>query len=97
MRVIRLNLCVPACLTAAPDRDESAGPASSPGQKPAPQQGGPFRGVGSAYVLLGATLVGVGIGLAVDRWLGSAPKALITCSILFIGAGLYQVVKESQR
>lgn len=96
MRVTHLNLCAPACFAGASDQDETPEQDSASGTQ-SPQPGGPFRGVGSAYVLLGATLVGVGLGLAIDRWLDSAPKALITCSILFIGAGLYQVVKESQR
>lgn len=58
--------------------------------------GNPFQGIGAAYIMVGALLVGTALGYAIDRWLDSAPKALITCSILFIVVGFYHAIRSSK-
>ena len=72
-------------------------PASAPsdgGGKPPPN---PYSGVGAAYVLAGSVLVGLGIGWLIDRNTGATPKWTVGMTMLFLGVGLYQMVKEALR
>lgn len=55
-----------------------------------------FKGIGTAYLLVGSLLAGVLLGYVIDRWLDSAPVGMIISSILFIGAGLYHMVRSNR-
>jgi len=54
----------------------------------------PLRGIEVGYTLVAAIGLGFAVGWSLDRWLDSEPIALISCMLLFLVAGLYQVVKE---
>jgi F0F1-type ATP synthase assembly protein I len=68
----------------APKRPEKP----SPSQSPNPQQLG--------AVMLGSTLTGLLLGLGVDHWFGTAPWGVLCCSLAFMGAGFYQLIKASR-
>ena len=50
--------------------------------------------MGAGYTLLASVLLGLGLGYAVDVWLDTTPACTVGGALLFIVAGLYQVVKE---
>lgn len=62
-----------------------------------PPRGSAFAGVNAGYTLVAAVLVGLGIGYAVDQAWQTAPWGMAGGALLFIVAGLYQVVKENWR
>ena len=49
------------------------------------------------YELMGTFAAGAVIGWLLDRWLGSAPWALIVCSLLAIVGGFIRLVKAVRR
>jgi|GEM_PF-4402572 len=55
-----------------------------------------FKGIGTAYLLVGSMLVGVLLGYVIDRWLDSAPVGMIISSILFIGVGMYHMIRSNR-
>ena len=61
----------------------------------------PWRQVGmlaSLGLTLGvATAIGVGLGLLVDRWLGSGPWGLSLGLLLGVTAGFTQVLRDIRR
>lgn len=64
---------------------------------PVSPSGSPYRGLGSGYLMVGSLVVGLSLGFALDNYYGSEPKALIICSLLFIGFGMYHVVREANK
>jgi len=53
------------------------------------------KGLASGYLLAGALVVGLLIGLGIDQAFGTDPLWTLICSIAFLLAGLYQVVKDA--
>lgn len=49
----------------------------------------------SAFTLIGSVLLGLGIGYVVDRLRDTAPRWTIICTLLFLVAGFYHVVKDA--
>lgn len=54
----------------------------------------PLAAAGAGYMLLASVLVGFGLGWGLDVWLATRPWGMVICTLVFILAGLYQVVKE---
>jgi F0F1-type ATP synthase assembly protein I len=71
------------------DGGKSPGGDDSSSNKPSP--------MASVYTLVAAVAIGVGIGLALDKYFGSAPWGLLGSSMLFLVAGFYNLIKESSR
>jgi len=53
------------------------------------------RGWSIAIEFIGAILVGAFLGWLIDRWLGTAPFAMILFFVLGFGAGLRAVMRKS--
>lgn len=79
-----------ALLSAEPGQDAPAPKAGGPA-------GGPQRGVGAAWLMAGSAILGVGLGQAIDRYFGTTPTWTIALSMLFIGVGIYQTIREASR
>lgn len=73
---------VPSQPAGQPDDETSTGPADW------------RRGMTVGYTMLASVLLGLGLGYALDMWFGTMPGCTIGGALLFIVAGLYQVVKE---
>lgn len=56
-----------------------------------------LAGMGAAWLMIGAVAVGIAGGLAIDRWLGSAPWGVMVSSLAFLAAGVYLVIREGSR
>ena len=78
--------------TPPPDQDRSDQQAPTE-----PSQGGYHKGLAAGYTLAGGLVVGLGIGYAIDAAAGTKPLWTVCGAILFMLAGLYQVVKDSLR
>ncbi len=76
------------------DRPTGGGASGGPGEQP---QRNPNSGVAAAYTLAGSVVAGLGIGLLIDRKAGTAPKWTIGMTLLFLGVGLYHLVREAFR
>lgn len=61
------------------------------------RQSNPLAGMGAAWLLIGAVVVGLGLGLWLDRRFDSMPWATLGCSLLFMAAGIYLVIREGSR
>ncbi len=75
---------ISSTLMNAPEDDASTKPAGT-------------SGLGLASIILGSGLSGLGIGYAVDQWLGSSPKGLVICFFLFMASGFYHMIKVSSK
>jgi F0F1-type ATP synthase assembly protein I len=53
--------------------------------------------MGSVYTLVVAVAIGVGLGLGIDKYFNSAPWGLLGLSMIFLVAGFYNLIKESNR
>ena len=61
------------------------------------RQASPYLGMNAGYTMLASVILGLGLGYALDLWLESLPWCTVFGALLFILAGLYQVIKEVQR
>ncbi len=75
--------------------DRPTGSAGGPGDDKPPAN--PYKGVGSAYVLVASVLLGLGIGWAIDNATGRSPLWTLGMTALFTVAGLYHVVRDVQK
>ena len=57
----------------------------------------PLAGMGAAWLMIGAVVLGVGIGLGIDRLCSSSPWGTLISSLLFLAAGIYLVIREGSR
>lgn len=51
----------------------------------------------AAFTLFLTVATMVGLGLLLDRWLGTTPWLLVTCIVLGSVVGLYQFIRISSR
>ena len=49
------------------------------------------------YELMGTCVAGAVIGWLLDRWLGSAPWALVLCTLLAVVGGFVRLVRAARR
>lgn len=72
---------------------------SGPDRRPAePQQRQRWLAASSApWLMIAATVLGVGGGLALDRWLDCTPWGVLGCSLAGIAAGIAMVIREGSR
>ncbi len=56
---------------------------------------GPLTSVGISFVL--AIVMGAGIGLALDKWLGSSPWAFLVFFAIGVAAGILNVYRAFRR
>jgi len=59
------------------------------------QHGSSGRGLAAGYTLVGALVVGLGIGYVIDVAADTQPLWTVCGAILFMLAGLYQVVRDN--
>ena len=57
----------------------------------------PLAGMGAAWLLIGAVIIGVALGLGIDHHFNSMPWATLGSSMLFMAAGIYLVIREGSR
>ena len=57
----------------------------------------PLAGMGAAWLMIGTVVLGVGIGLGIDRLCSSSPWGTLVSSIAFLAAGVYLVIREGSR
>lgn len=57
----------------------------------------PLAGMGAAWLLIGSVVIGVVIGLGIDRHFKTMPWATLGCSLFFMAAGIYLVIREGSR
>ena len=82
-------------LEAARSRHGRSGPGPSDG-RPAGGSEGMGAGMRIAVELVVAVLVGTGIGIALDKWLGTQPWLLILFFLLGCGAAFRNVYRAGQ-
>lgn len=56
-----------------------------------------LSGMGAAWMMIGAVVIGIGLGLWLDRHFNSMPWATLSCSMVFMAAGIYLVIREGSR
>jgi ATP synthase protein I len=74
-----------------PDRPSE----SSPGQRPTADSSAIARGFRMSTELVAGVLVGVAIGLLLDRWLGTSPWGLLVLLLLGFAAGVLNVMRAA--
>ena len=57
----------------------------------------PLAGMGAAWLMIGAVVLGVGIGMGLDRLCSSSPWGTLVSSLAFLAAGVYLVIREGSR
>ena len=62
-----------------------------------PQTDGFAAGAAAVWSLLGAVVVGLGSGLAIDSWAGTGRMWTLILTGFFLTVGLYGLVKELRR
>ena len=67
-------------------------PQDQPRQTPTPP-----RGIGAAWLMAGSMVLGVGLGLALDRHFGTSPRWTLVLSLTFMVVGMYQTIREASR
>jgi len=82
-----------ATLQTMPMTTEAQRPADS--QSPKPKS--PLAGMGAAWMMIGSVVIGVAVGLAIDHHFDTMPWATLGCSLLFMAAGIYLVIREGSR
>ncbi len=75
------------------DHDEDPA-ARSPASPQTPVR---IPGLASAYVMIGAVLVGLIVGQLIDRAAGTQPLWTVILSLIFIGAGVYTMYREGTK
>ncbi|MBA3687117.1 MAG: AtpZ/AtpI family protein [Planctomycetes bacterium] len=76
------------------DRPTGAAPSGEGGAPPPPS---PYSGIGAAYTLAGSVVAGLVIGWSIDHATGTSPRWTVAVTMLFLGVGLYQLVREALR
>lgn len=61
------------------------------------EKSSPLAGMGAAWLLIGSVVIGVAIGLGIDHHFKSMPWATLGCSLFFMAAGIYLVIREGSR
>jgi F0F1-type ATP synthase assembly protein I len=56
-----------------------------------------LAGMGAAWMMITSVAMGIGLGLALDRWLDSSPWGTLVLSMTFLAAGVYLVIREGSR
>jgi len=75
-----------------------AAPVSPTTEKVNPSaKGNPLAGLGAAWLMFGSVVIGIALGLGIDHHFNSMPWATTGCSILFMAAGIYLVIREGSR
>lgn len=57
----------------------------------------PLAGMGAAWLLIGSVVIGVALGLSIDHHFKTMPWATLGCSLFFMAAGIYLVIREGSR
>jgi ATP synthase protein I len=74
-----------------------ASPSPSPGKTP----GSYLRELALAmelpFIMIGAVIIGGGIGYLLDRWLHSSPAILLIGGLLGFGAGVWDIIRRLSR
>jgi ATP synthase protein I len=76
-------------------RNEAARPSDGPAEDRVTTASGYARGLRLSSELVAGVVVGAGLGLLIDHWLGSAPWGLSIFLILGFAAGLLNVVRSA--
>ena len=53
--------------------------------------------MGAAWLLIGSVVIGVALGLGIDNHFKTMPWATLGCSLFFMAAGIYLVIREGSR
>jgi F0F1-type ATP synthase assembly protein I len=94
----RLLMPTTATLQMTMNDQRPAVPTSPATQKPTQKaSSSPLAGMGAAWLMIGAVVFGVALGLGIDHHFNSMPWATTGCSILFMAAGIYLVIREGSR
>ena len=51
----------------------------------------------AAWLLIGSVVIGVALGLGIDHHFKTMPWATLGCSLFFMAAGIYLVIREGSR
>jgi ATP synthase protein I len=76
-------------------RDRAGQPSPSPGRDPATASGY-AKGLRLSSELVAGVVVGAGLGLLIDRWLGISPWGLIVFLLLGFAAGVLNVARGAR-
>jgi ATP synthase protein I len=68
---------------------------SSPGQRPTADSSAIARGFRLSTEMVAGVLVGAGLGLLLDRWLGTSPWGLLVLLLLGFAAGVLNVMRAA--
>jgi len=86
------------CAVFAVGTDGDSGGKAPVGGNSSPNKSSNKNGpMGSVYTMIAAVAIGVGIGIALDKYFGTEPWCLLGSSMLFLVAGFYNLIKESSR
>ena len=75
--------------------DQRPAASPSPSEKTTPKS--PLAGMGAAWLMIGSVVIGVALGLGLDHHFSTMPWATLGCSLLFMAAGIYMVIREGSR
>jgi ATP synthase protein I len=75
-------------------RDQAAGSSDAPAANRATTASGYARGFRLSSELVAGVVVGAGLGLLTDHWLGSSPWGLIVFLLLGFASGVLNVVRS---
>lgn len=56
-----------------------------------------LAGMGAAWSMIGSVVIGLVLGMSLDRWLGTMPWGTLSCSLAFMAGGIYMVIREGSR
>jgi ATP synthase protein I len=77
-------------------RNRAAQPSDSPGGDRATSASGYAKGLRLSSELVAGVVVGAGLGLLIDRWLGISPWGLIVFLLLGFAAGVLNVARGAR-
>jgi ATP synthase protein I len=76
-------------------RNQAARPSEGPAEDRATTAAGYARGLRLSSELVAGVVVGAGLGLLTDHWLGSSPWGLIVFLLLGFAAGMLNVIRSA--
>jgi ATP synthase protein I len=76
-------------------RNQAARPSEGPAEDRATTAAGYARGLRLSSELVAGVVVGAGLGLLIDHWLGSSPWGLIVFLLLGFAAGMLNVIRSA--